>query len=410
MNTLKLCRRNTCRGCGSPNLVEVLDLGKMPPANAFFDPAKNAEEDAFPLVAYVCSNCFLFQLLDIVNPKILFSQYDYLTSASEPLAEHFRSEARYLAERFQLAKNDLVVEIGGNDGVLLEEVRTKCRTLNIEPAENIAAISRAKSIETIGDFFTAELARDILAKYGKAKIIVANNVMAHIDDLESVFKGVKLLLTDDGAFVFEVHWLGNLMGEGGFDQIYHEHLCYYSLIALKKMVERMGLAIFDVESVPIHGESMRVFVGKNRAPLKSVSDFLDRESGLGLDKLETFIKFKDKAAENKKEIVALLTGLKRDGKTIVGYGAPAKGNTLLNYCGVTADSVDFITDTTPLKQNLLAPGSRIPVYAPAKLKEKKPDYILLLAWNYADAILEKESDLRKRGVKFILPVPEPRVV
>ena len=410
MNIPKSHKRNTCRGCGGTDLAQILDLGEMPQANAFINPTENFIEDKFPLTAYLCSNCFLFQLLDVVDPKILFRHYDYLTSASAPLAEHFRSEARYLAERFQLSKKDLVVEIGGNDGVLLDEIRAKCRTLNVEPAENIADISRSKGIETTGEFFTAELARGILRKYGGAKIIVANNVMAHIDDLDGVFDGVKLLLADDGAFVFEVHWLGNLMGDGGFDQIYHEHLCYYSLTALNKMVERMGLVIFDVESVPIHGESMRVYAGKNRVPGTSVTNFLDKERKLSLAKLETFIKFKNKAAENKNKIVTLLTDLKKAGKAVIGYGAPAKGNTLLNYCGVTTDLINFLTDTTSFKQGLLAPGSRIPVYSPEKLKERRPDYVLLLAWNYAESILAKEKELRANGTKFIIPVPEPRIV
>lgn len=406
----KFLKRNTCRGCKSRALTKILDLGNMPPANAFFDPAKNLEEDIFPLVAYVCENCHLFQLLDVVDPKILFAHYDYLTSASAPLADHFCKEARYLAERFSLSQKDLIVEIGGNDGALLEESKKISRVLNVEPAANIVEISGAKGIETMSEFFTESLAHKILKKLGKAKIIVANNVMAHIDDLDDVFSGIKVLLADDGAFVFEVHWLGNLMGKGGFDQIYHEHLCYYSLIALKTLVERMGLKIFDVETVPIHGESMRVYAAKNFPVQKSVKDFLDKEKKLGLNKTETFLKFKNKVAENKKKIIALLADLKKHNKTIVGYGAPAKGNTLLNYCGVTADLVDFITDTTPLKQGLSAPGSRIPIYAPAKLQESTPDYILLLAWNYADAIIAKEADLRKNGVKFILPVPEPKII
>ena len=403
--------KTDCRICGGADFVKILDLGEMPPANSFLEKEDlDKPEKKFPLVVYFCKNCGLLQLLGVVSPDILFSNYDYLTSASKPLVEHFIKMAQELAGKFIKSKDDLVVEIGGNDAVLLESIKDKCRVLNIEPARNVAESSRQKGVETIDEFFSKKIAGDIFKKYGSAKIVVANNVMAHIDDIKDVFEGVKNLINEDGVFIFEVHWVGNLIGDGGFDQIYHEHLCYFSLTVLKNLVEQFGLKIFDVQLTPIHGESLRVFVGKNFKVLDSVNEFLEKERVSGLDKEETFLKFFEKVEKNKEKLKDLLLKLKQEGKRVVGYGAPAKGNTLLNYFGINGDILDFLTDTTPLKQGMYSPGMRIPVYHPEKLNEIKPDYILLLAWNYADAILEKEKELRNQGVKFIIPVPEAKIV
>lgn len=392
-------------------MVRILDLGEMPPANAFLKEEElHKPEPKFPLVVYFCNTCNLLQLLDVVSPEILFGEYDYLTSASKPLAEHFIKTANELVTRFNIKKDDLVLEIGGNDGVLLSAIKDKCRVLNVEPAKNIAELSKNNGIDTLNRFFSEGVAEDILKKYGFAKLVVANNVLAHIDDMRGLFSGVKKLIGEDGVFVFEVHWVGNLISEGGFDQIYHEHLCYHSLHDLKYLSEDLGLKIFDIETVPIHGESMRVFVSQNIPAKGSVAEFLQREEAMGLTKKETFMKFADKVRSSKQNLQNMLKELKNSGKTIVGYGAPAKGNTLLNYYGVTPALVSFLTDTTPLKQGMYAPGTRIPVLHPDVAKKKLPDYFLLLAWNYADAILKKEEELRKSGVKFIIPVPEPKIV
>ncbi|MEK7634476.1 MAG: class I SAM-dependent methyltransferase [Patescibacteria group bacterium] len=403
--------KKKCRICDSENLIEILDLGEMPPANSFLKKEDlNKPERKFPLVVYFCKNCGLLQLLDVVNQELLFGYYDYLTSASKPLAEHFIGMGNELVKNFIGTKDDLMVEIGGNDAVLLSAVKDKCRVLNIEPAKNVAELSKKKGVETINEFFSKKLAEEIVKKYGNAKVVVANNVIAHIDDLKSVFEGVKTLIGEDGTFVFEIHWVGNLISEGGFDQIYHEHLCYHSLTALNYLVNQMGLKIFDVELIPIHGQSMRVFVGKNFKSSERVREFLKKEKELGLDKMETFLEFAEKVESNKNKLKDLLLELKKDGKRIVGYGAPAKGNTLLNYFEITLNLVDYVIDTTPLKQGLYTPGAEIPIYHPDKLKEEKPDYILLLAWNYADAILEKEKELRNSGIKFIIPVPDIKIV
>jgi hypothetical protein len=402
--------RSNCRVCGGTDLTKVLDLGSMPPANAFLKKGDFATEESFPLTVLFCNDCFLLQVPEVIDPAILFKDYDYITSASKPLAEHFIEMGKTLKDRFVSSKDDFVVEVGGNDGTLLGAIKDDCKVLNIDPAENIASLAREKGVETMVAFFNKETADAVREKYGPAKVIVANNVMAHIDDIRGVFSGVSSLLSDDGAYVFEVHWVGNLIGEGGFDQIYHEHLCYYSLMALTRLVKSVGLHIFDVEFVPIHGRSLRVFAGKKQEKTKAVDDVFDLEKKMGLDKVDTFKQFSQKVEKNRADILDLLVRLKKEGKKIAGYGAPAKGNTLLNFIGIGPDTIDYLTDTTPMKQGLYSPGMHIPVVAPDKLISDQPDYILLLAWNYADAILKKEEALRQKGIKFIIPVPDAQIV
>ena len=403
--------KTQCRVCGKSQFVEILDLGAMPPANSFLMAHDLLQKERkFPLKVYFCNYCGLLQLRDVVNPSILFSHYDYFTSTSAPLARHFLEFGKQLAKKFIKAKDDLVLEIGGNDGILLSTIRNHCRVLNIEPAKNIAGVSRKNGIETINDFFTSALAENIFKKHGKARLIVANNVLAHIDDVRDVFRGVKMLLDDAGTFVFEVHWLGNLIGDGGFDQIYHEHVCYFSLSALQYLIQKSELVITDAELIPIHGQSLRVYVGHGSVASGAVNALLEREKVLGLNSTEVFHAFAEKTKRSRNQLRELLVQLKKNGKIIAGYGAPAKGNTLLNYCGIDGMLVDFIIDTTPAKQGLYTPGSHIPIYPPEKMRETPPDYVVLLAWNYADAIISREADFRERGGRFIVPVPEVRII
>ncbi len=404
-------RRKDCRICNYEELEQILDLGETPLANAFINRKNiNKKERTFPLTVHYCKNCSLVQVPDVVNPKILFSDYYFLTSASSPSIDHFIKYGKDILDKFIKSGSDLVIDIGGNDGVLLNELKNKCRILNIEPAKNIAAISRKKGIETLNDFFTKKVASKILKDYGKVKVVTANNIIAHTDTVKELFKGVADLIADAGVFIFETHWVRNLIGEGGFDQVYHEHLCYYSLHALCYMAESVGLKIFDVITVPMQGESLRLYASKNIKPKISVKNFLEREKKLGLNKSETFSSFSEKVLKNKAKTMNLLNSLKDEGKKIVGYGAPAKGSTLLNFYGIDNKIIDYIVDTTPLKQGMLTPGTHIPIYSPDKLNQSKPDYVLILAWNYADAILKKEENLRNQGVKFIIPVPKVVVV
>jgi len=404
-------RRKVCRICGSKNLKPILDLGKTPLANAFLTKKQVAKRDAtYPLQLVFCPDCSLVQLAHIVDPEVLFKGYRYMTSGSPVLIEHFRREAAEVAERYRVGKDDLVVEIGSNDGVLLERIKDRTHVLGIDPAETAAVLAKKRGVDTLVDFFGNRIAKKVAAKYGQAKLIFANNVIAHIDDLDDVFEGVKTLLRDDGAFVAEVHWVYNLIGDGGFDQIYHEHLSYFSLHAYSRLAKKFGFVVADVEIVPIHGESLRVYLQKSGKPSPRVKQILAKEKKAGIDSIHAFRRFAPKVEKNRRDLLKLLNTLKKKNATIAGYGASAKGNTLLNYMGITKKHLDFITDTLPSKQGTFTPGAHIPVVAPEMLFSKRPEYLLLLAWNYAPAILHKEKALRAQGTKFIIPVPTVRVV
>jgi len=392
-------------------MIKILDLGIMPPANSFLGKEEIPKQEAvFPLRLYFCPSCTLVQLRDRVDSKYLFRHYVYMTSASKPLVDYFREYGEELIRRFIKSKNDLVVEVGGNDGPLLSIIQNKCRVLNIEPAKNIAQISQIKGIPTITEFFSEELAKKIVAERGTATILTGSNVFAHIDDMHDVFRGAKHIIGKNGVFVMEVHWVGNLIYEGGFDQIYHEHLCYYSLRSLQHLAEQFGLNIFDAQITSMHGATLRVFISASRTVQQSVQTLLNREYKLGLEKLSTYKNFALRVKKNQEDLRSLLLNLKRQGKTIAGYGAPAKGNTLLNFCKINHKTVDYLVDTTIFKQGLYTPGGHIPVHPPEHFKENRPDYTVLLAWNYSDAILKKEDVYRKQGGKFIIPVPKVKVL
>jgi len=403
--------KTTCRVCEGTDLVKVLDLGFTPPANAYLTADKLGKpEKSFPLVLYYCLTCSLAQLLDVVAPEILFKDYHFLTGASFPSIAHFKKYAEDAVRHIITSRDDLVIDIGGNDGVLLSFVKEFARVLNVDPADNLAPISEAKGVPFYPAFFTSRTADDILAKHGCAKVVTANNVFAHIDPLRDVFKGVAKLIGEEGTFIFEVHWQKHLLEAGAFDQIYHEHLCFHSLHGLTHLVASAGMTIFDVEVVPEQGKSLRVFVGHNRFPSPRVEQILAEEKAAGLTNEEAHRSFAKKVESNKTTLLTLLRELKAAGNKIAGYGAPAKSNTLLNYCGIGPEIIDYLTDTTVLKQGLYSPGMHIPIVSPDRLLIDTPDYILLLAWNFKEAILKKEQALRDKGVKFIVAVPEVEVL
>lgn len=404
-------RRNECRICGSRDWTEILDLGAMPPANAFLKKEElGAQEKKFPLAVYFCNQCSLLQLRDVVDGSLLFTDYPYFTSASRPLAEHFVAFAEEVAKAHISSPDDFVVEIGSNDGTLLGALKGRCRVLGIDPAENVCKLAEARGVPTIPRFFSEALAREIRCEHGRAEVILANNVIAHIDDLRDVFRGIRTLLEDHGVFIFEAHWVGDLIGDGGFDQIYHEHCSYFSLLALERLVHQFSLNIVDVRLVPMHGQSLRVYVGKTSAVSERVGWHVAMERDLGLDRADTFLRFAEKTRRNKEELCALLRKLKAEGHAIAGYGAAAKGNTLLNYYGIGRDVLDFITDTTPAKQGRYTPGTHIPIHPPQKIYEAKPEYLFILARNYADSIIANEAPFRNGGGKFIIAAPEVGVI
>lgn len=404
-------KKEICGICGSNDLVPVLDLGEMPVSNAFISKDDlNLTEPVFPLAVQICQNCKSLQLQHIVSSELIFKNYSYTTGASKPLVEHFQRLADEIASDKIKSTDELVIEIGSNDGSLLKKLIGKSRILGVDPADNIAMIAEKNGVPTRVGFFSTELAKEILVESGPAKVIVANNVMAHIETIRDVFAGVKMLLASDGQFIFEVHWVGNLLTDGGFDQIYHEHFYYHSLSSIKHLVDSLGMVVQDVKTVPIHGESIRVYVGISGESSQAVKDFLKKEYDMGLLDVETYKKFSNKVESNKSDLKNILSKIKEEGKRIIGYGAPAKGNTLLNYFKIGPETIDYLTDTTPNKQGAYTPGTHIIIKSPEVLEKDMPDYVLLLSWNYADAILEKERDLREKGVKFIIPVPIVRIV
>lgn len=404
--------KNECRVCKGTDLTRILALGEHPPVDNFTDAAHVNDEKRYPLDVYFCGTCNLVQLLDVVTQEELFhGNYAYFSSASAPLVEHFRTYADDL-KREHVKSGDLVVDIGSNDGVLLQFFLDGYRVLGIEPSANVAEIAREKGVETLDGFFTVEMAKKIVEKYGKAKVISANNVFAHIDDLDEIVQGVKELLTDDGVFVSESHYFLDLFEHMEFDTVYHEHLCYYSVKPLQHLFQRFGMEVFDVQRVNTHGGSIRVFARKaSGMPVKSsVQELFDLEEKAGLHTVTRFSNFQKDAEAIRERLVSLVRGFRTEGKIVTAYGAPAKSGTLLNFCRLTADDLKYVTDTTPYKVGLLTPGSHIPVVSPEILKTETPDYILLLAWNYKDFILKKEQALRERGTKFIIPIPKVEIV
>lgn len=404
-----IVKKTTCRACKGTRLIKVFSFGPTPLANEFLSKEQLDEpEEFYPLDVYFCGNCHFLQLGHVVSPAVLFKNYVYVSSTSPVFVRHFHEYAHSLIHRFRLHNSSLVVDIGSNDGILLKPLKEhNIRVLGIEPARNIAARANRDGIQTIDRFFSVKLAQDIKKKYGEASVVTANNVFAHIDDLDEVVEGVKILLTKGGVFVIEAPYLVDFIEKNYFDLVYHEHLSYLAVTPLQALFERLGMEVFDVQKVPVHGGSIRVFIqkkGGNNKKTRRVSQFFALEKKHRLDIVETFFTFADKVRVNKAKLVSLLTKLKHQGKSIASYGAPAKGNTLLNYFGIGPDYIDYIVDDSPWKQGLFTPGTHIPVVSPSILQQKKPDYILILAWNFAKSIMEKLQG------PFILPVPRPRIV
>lgn len=405
--------RTICRVCGSRELHKFLSLGPTPLANSFLEPDQLGNtEGSYPLDVCFCSNCHLVQLAHVVSPEVMFREYAYETSAANPMQAHFAELAEEVIQNFKPDEDSLVVDIGSNDGTLLQNfLKQGFSVLGIEPASNIAQLAESRGIQTVNEFFDDNSANNIREGHGQAGIITATNVFAHVDNLEGFLHGIDTLLADSGVFIIEVPHLLRLIEKAEFDTIYHEHLSYFSIHPLIHMFQKFGMVVVDVQEVPVHGGSIRVFVQKSPADQSdSVSRMQSEEQEAGLYSLATYTGFAEKVKLVREELVQLLKTLKEDGATITGYGAPAKGNTLLNYCSIGTDMLDYITDTTPSKQGRYTPGTHIPVLPEEKFHEGPPDYALLLAWNYADEILKKEQGYRKSGGKFILPIPRPEVI
>jgi len=396
-------------------LKKVLTLGPTPLANAFLTEQQiNIGEKFYPLDVYFCTNCHFLQLGHVVSPLLLFQNYVYVSSTSKVFIKHFEQYAERVYKRLKLNAGSLVIDIGSNDGILLKPFKKLgTKVLGIEPAENIAEIARAEGIDTISEYFSKKLAHFVVKKYGKADAITANNVFAHIDDLDEVIEGLKILLKDNGVFVMEAPYLIDFLQKRYFDLVYHEHLSYWSVDALQTLFKRFNMTVFFVEKVAVHGGSIRVFVKKEEGQFtvdKSVKQFLLKEGEMKLKDITTYLDYAQKVYENKVKLLLLLEKLKSEGKTIAAYGAPAKGNTLLNFFGIGTETLDFVVDDSKFKQGLFTPGKHIPVVPSQQLYEKKPDYVLILAWNFAESIMKTHDKYKNEGGRFIIPVPKPRIV
>lgn len=408
---LRLNRR--CRICKEAVFSEILDLGDTPPANAFLKKSQlETEEKFFPLRLYFCRNCSLVQLRHVVSPKILFKNYVYVSSTSPVFIAHFEELATTVTAKLKLPKTSLVVDIGSNDGILLKPFKRKgLRVLGIEPAQNIASLANKAGIPTLPHFLSRRLAQLIFKKYGPADLITATNVFAHINDLDEVVASVDTMLSPQGIFIIEAPYLVDFLEKNLFDTIYHEHLSCLSVKPLIVLFRRFNMDIFDVTRVTTHGGSIRVFVGRKNVFRKTrVSDLLHLEKELKLDHLQTYRNFSRRVKQNKTRLLTLLITLKAQGKNIAGFGAPAKGNTLLNYYGISRAVLDYIVDESHFKQGLYTPGTHIPIVAPNMLSNVPPDYLLLLAWNFAESIMKKYERFASRGGKFIVPVPTPKII
>lgn len=403
-----------CRICGNEILEKVLSLGPSPLANNFLAADHlRQREPYFPLDVYFCNTCWLVQLVDVVPPETLFGEYLYLTGASEPMRIHFANLAADLAQRFSLPPDSLIVDIGSNDGTFLLQVQNRgLRSLGVEPAANVVGVAQARGVKTLHAFFDEEVARQIAREQGPAKVIVGTNVFAHANDLDEFVRAVLHLLAPDGVFVIEVPYLVDMVDNLEFDTIYHEHLSYFSLRPLTVLFEKFGMQVTDVTRLKVHGGSIRVYAQRSRGsiPAKVVSELMAREATQGLGALETYQRFAQGVYALRDELVGLLGRLKARGDRIVGYGAPAKGNTLLNFCKIGTEILDYVIDTTPFKHGRYTPGMHIPVFPETRFQSDRPDYALLLAWNYAEEILGKEIAYRQRGGKFIVPIPHPMVI
>lgn len=407
-------KNNNCRVCKSKNLSKVLSFGPTPLANAFLSSKQiDFQEPFFPLDVYFCKDCTFLQLGHVVSAKILFKDYVYVSSTSSVFVNHFKKFADEAFSRFSLNNNSLVVDIGSNDGILLKPFKTLgIGVLGIEPAVHIANIAKKEGIDTISEFFSVNLAKKIVKTKGNAKIVTATNVFAHIDNLDEVIKGIKILLEDDGVFIMEAPYLVDFIEKRYFDLVYHEHLSYWAIKPLIALFKRFDMVLFDVEKVDSHGGSIRIFVKKNKSSYKmqeTVNSFLKLEKKYKLDDKNTYLNYADLVLQNRLLLMKLLTNLKLKKKKIIGYGAPAKGNTLLNYFKIGNDLLNYIVDDSSFKQGLYTPGTHIPVFSAQKIKDDKPDYILILAWNFAKPIMEKYSWFEKAGGRFIIPVPTPKI-
>ena len=401
-----------CRFC-SGRLISFCDLGQSPLANSYLNQSQLQEKEPFyPLHAYVCESCFLVQLEEFESPEKIFHDYAYFSSYSNTWLKHCQAYTNLITDRFGLDCNDQVVEIASNDGCLLKYFQEKgIPVLGIEPAKNIAQVAEAAGIPTLPEFFNSQVALELTAKGKQADLILGNNVLAHVPGLNDFVSGLKILLKPDGVITMEFPSLLHLMEENQFDTIYHEHFSYFSCLTAEKVFARHGLCLFDVEELETHGGSLRIYVRHEEDSEKPINKRVSllKHQEKELNKLGAYKHFSEQVQETKHHLVEFLNKIKQSGKSISGYGAPAKGNTLLNYCGIGSGVIDYTVDRSPHKQGRFLPGTHIPIYHPDKVGETRPDYLLILPWNIKNEIMEQMQFIRKWGGKFIIPIPHVEV-
>jgi SAM-dependent methyltransferase len=402
----------TCRSCGNGGLATVLSLGCTPLANSLLTAAQIEQaEQIYPLDLVFCPQCTLVQITETVPPEQLFGEYLYFSSFSDTMLRHAREIVQRLLAARGLGPQSLVAEVASNDGYLLQYYREAgVPVLGIEPARNIAEVARERGIPTLAEFFSADVAGRLAGEGQRADVIHANNVLAHVADLNGVVAGFGRLLKPEGVAVIEVPYVKEMIDHREFDTIYHEHLCYFSLTALDRLFTRHGLTLVDVERLPIHGGSLRIFASPQGERSEAVTQLLAEEAAWGVARLDFYAGFGEGVGQLRDELRSLLAELKAQGQRIAVYGASAKGSTLLNYFGIGRETLDFVVDRSTVKQGLYTPGTHLPIYAPEQLLEARPDYVLLLTWNFADEILAQQAEYRRAGGQFIVPIPEVRVV
>jgi len=392
-----------------------VDLGMSPLANSYIKPEqRNRMEPFFPLHVYVCEKCLLVQLEQFSSPDDIFSDYAYFSSFSDSWLAHAKAYVDMIADRFHLSEKSKVVEIASNDGYLLKNfVARGIPVLGVEPAANVAEVAKKNGINTKVAFFGEKTALGLTNDAWSADLIIGNNVLAHVPDLNDFVKGLKILLKPTGLITMEFPHLLQLMESNQFDTIYHEHFSYFSFLAVEQVFARHGMKLFDVEELPTHGGSLRIYACHDQDESKSTQsrarDLKAKEQRAGFGELKHYLSFSPKVEATKRKLLSFLISAKQEGKRVVGYGAPAKGNTLLNYCGVRTDLMDYTVDRSPHKQGHFLPGVHIPIYAPEQIRQTRPDYVLILPWNLKDEVIQQMAFIREWGGKFVVPIPEVTV-
>ena len=407
--------RSYCRSCGTRLEHTFVDLGMSPLANSYIKPEQlNHMEPFYPLHVFVCAKCLLVQLEQFSTPHDIFSDYAYFSSFSDSWLAHAKNYVAMITDRFRLDHNSKVVEIASNDGYLLQNfVPRGIPVLGIEPAANVAEVAKKKGINTKVAFFGEKTAVDLCAEGWSADLIIGNNVLAHVPDLNDFVKGLKVLLKPTGLITMEFPHLLQLMEQNQFDTIYHEHFSYFSFLAVEQVFASHGMKLFDVEELPTHGGSLRIYACHDQDGSKPIGtrvwELKSREEAAGFGQLNHYLSFRPQVEATKRKLLSFLISARQDGKRVVGYGAPAKGNTLLNYCGVRTDLIDYTVDRSPHKQGHALPGVHIPIYAPEQILQTRPDYLLILPWNLREEVMQQMAHIREWGGQFVTPIPEVKI-